>query len=159
VENIVFALPPNFGILIVPKPWITADPNSGIIRIVPVEGAMAVTSPGSGMWLPFFTIGNMTQVPQFIQMSYTSGVDPVPNDMVDAVAYLAAAKVLEVYQGAFYPGVQSFSHNVVGFNQSVTFRNKGPFADQIAAYRQNATDYMKSWRQSHSGMRMAQLGR
>ncbi len=159
VENIVFALPPNFGILIVPQPWITADPNSGIVRIVPVEGAMAVTSPGAGMWLPFFTMGQMNQVPQFTQMSYTAGVDPVPDDMVDAVAYLAAAKVLEVYNAAFYPGVQSFLHSVDGFNQSVTLRNKGPFTDQIAAYKTNADDYMKAWRQGHSGVRMASLGR
>ena len=159
VENIVFALPPNFGILIVPKPWITADPNSGIIRIVPVEGAMAVTSPGAGMWLPFFTMGSMTQVPQFTQMSYTAGVSPVPADMVDAVAQLSAAKVLEVYEAAFYPGVQSMSHNVDGFNQSVQFRQGGPFAAQIKRFTDNADAYMKAWRQGHSGVRMAQLGR
>jgi hypothetical protein len=159
VENVVFALPPNFGILIVPKPWITADPNSGIVRIVPVEGAMAVTSPGAGMWLPFFTMGQMSQVPQFSQMSYTSGILPIPDDMIDALAMLAAAKTLQVYNRSYYPGVQSFSHNVDGFNQTVQLRAKGPFAQDIEDLTAQAMNYINMWRTSHNGVRAESLGR
>ncbi|WP_304459073.1 hypothetical protein [Alicyclobacillus sendaiensis] len=159
ISNIIYALPPNFGILQVPQPWITADPNSGIVRIVPVEGAMAVTSPGAGMWLPFFTMGQMSHVPQFTQMTYTAGISPIPDDMIDAIAQLAAAKVLEVYQNAFYPGVQSFSHSADGFNQSVSFRNGGPFDRAIQIFKTNAYDYIRAWRQAHNGIGFAQLGR
>lgn len=159
VENIVFALPPNFGILIVPKPWITADPNSGIVRIVPVEGAMAVTSPGAGMWLPFFTMGQMNHVPQFTQMTYTAGILPIPDDMIDALAMLAAAKTLQVYNRAYYPGVQSFTHSVGGFNQTVQLRGRGPFAQDIEDLTQQALAYIAMYREAHNGIRMESLGR
>jgi hypothetical protein len=159
ISNILYALPPNFGILAVPPPWITADPNSGIVRIVPVEGAMAVMSPGAGMWLPFFTMGQMNHVPQFTQMTYTAGISPVPDDMLDAIAQLAAAKVLETYSLAYYPGVQSFTNAADGFNQSVNLRSGGPFADVIAMYRANADGYLKAWRSAHNGLGIAQLGR
>ena len=159
VHNVVFALPPNFGILIVPKPWITADPNSGIVRIVPVEGAMAVTSPGAGMWLPFFTMGQMDHVPQFSQMSYTAGILPIPEDMIDALAMLAAAKTLQVYNRAYYPGVESFSHNVDGFSQNVKLRAKGPFAQDIVDLTTQALNYIQMWRTGHNGLRMESLGR
>jgi hypothetical protein len=159
ISNILYALPPSFGILAVPPPWITADPNSGIVRIVPVEGAMAVMSPGAGMWLPFFTMGQMNHVPQFMQITYTSGISPIPDDMVDAISQLAASKVLEVYELSYYPGVQSFTHNVDGFNQTVSFRNGGPFASAIARLQKNSDDYIKRWRSAHNGIVMAQLGR
>ncbi len=159
VASILFALPPNFGILVVPQPWIVPSPNTGIIQIVPVEGAMAVTSPGAGMWLPFFTMGQMNHVPQFTQISYTSGIYPIPDDMVDAVACMAASLVLEVYNVAYYPGIQSFENSGAGFNQSVTMRADGPFSSQIKNFRGRAEEYMKSWRNSHSGLRIASLGR
>jgi hypothetical protein len=159
VANVVYALPPNFGILIVPKPWISADPNSGIVRIVPVEGAMAVTSPGAGMWLPFFTMGQMNHVPQFTQMTYTAGILPIPDDMIDALAMLAAAKTLQVYNRAYYPGAQSFTHAVDGFNQTIQLRPRGPFADDIAALTQQALAYIALYRESHNGLRMESLGR
>lgn len=159
IQNIVYALPPNFGILIVPQPWITAYPLSGIVKIVPVEGAMAVTSPGAGMWLPFFTMGRMNHVPQFQQISYTAGIDLIGDDLIDALAMLAASKVLEVYNMAYYPGIQSFSHSVDGFNQSVTLRSKGPFSDQIADWRKQAKDWVNSWRKANSGIAIASLGR
>ncbi|MCL6442458.1 MAG: hypothetical protein K6T83_03165 [Alicyclobacillus sp.] len=159
VTSVIYALPPNFGILKVPQPWIVADPNGGILRIVPVEGAMAVMSPGAGMWLPFFTMGQMNHVPAFTQVCYTAGISPISTDMVDAVARLAAAYVLEVYDAAYYPGVQSFSHNVDGFNQQVQFRQGGPFAAQIKRFREHAEKYIAKWRQAHNGIRMAQLGR
>lgn len=159
ISSILFALPPNFGILAVPMPWITADPNAGIIRIVPVEGAMAVTSPGAGMWLPFFTMGTMDHVPQFTQITYTAGVSPIPEDMRDAIAMLAAAKVLDVYNAAYYPGIQSFSHSVDGFNQNVNLRADGPFASQIKRFEGQAYAYIKAWREAHNGIRMASLGR
>lgn len=159
VHSMLYALPPNFGILQVPPPWITVKPNAGIIQVVPVEGAMAVTSPGAGMWLPFFTMGQMNHVPQFTQITYTAGIDPIPMDMIDAIAMLAAAKVLEVYNRAYYPGVQSFTHNVDGFNQTVSLRNGGPFAQDIKDLKQNAYDYIKAWRSAHNGPVFAQLGR
>lgn len=159
ISNILYALPPSFGILAVPQPWITADPNSGIVRIVPVQGAMAVMSPGAGMWLPFFTMGQMNHVPQFMQMTYTSGISPIPDDMVDAIAQLAAAKVLEVYELSYYPGVQSFTHSVDGFNQTVSLRNGGPFAAAIQRLHANADTYIQRWRSAHNGIVMAQLGR
>ncbi len=159
VENILFALPPNFGILAVPPPWITPNPNSGIVRIVPVEGAMAVTSPGAGMWLPFFTMGQMDHVPQFTQISYTAGIDPIPDDMVDAISMLAAAKVLQVYNRSYYPGIQTMTNAENGFSQNVSFRQGGPFAQDIKDLTQYAYDYIKEWRQAHNGIRMAQLGR
>lgn len=159
VSSILFALPPNFGILQVPQPWITTRPNAGIIQIVPVEGAMAVTSPGAGMWLPFFTMGQMNHVPQFTQISYTAGIYPLSEDMIDAISQLAAAKVLEVFNRAFYPGVQSFTHSVDGFNQSVNLRAGGPFMDDIKTLKQNAYDYIKAWKAAHAGIIMAQLGR
>jgi len=159
VSSILFALPPNFGILQVPPPWIVPNPNSGTVQIVPVEGAMAVTSPGAGMWLPFFTMGQMNHVPQFAQVTYTSGISPVPDDMIDALAQLASAKVLEVYNRSFYPGVQSFTHSADGFNQSVNLRNGGPFAQDIKDLKNNAYEYIKSWRQAHNGLVYAQLGR
>lgn len=159
VQSILFALPPNFGILAVPQPWITVDPNAGIIRIVPVEGAMAVTSPGAGMWLPFFTMGSMTRVPQFTQINYTAGVSPVPDDMIDAIAMLASAKVLQIYNAAFYPGVQSFKHSVDGFDQDVTLRSGGPFTAQINMFQSQAYSYINAWRQAHNGVRFASLGR
>lgn len=159
VENVVYALPPNFGILIVPKPWITADPNSGIVRIVPVEGAMAVTSPGAGMWLPFFTMGQMDHVPQFTQMTYTSGILPIPDDMIDALAMLAAAKTLQVYNRSYYPGVQSFTHTVDGFDQTVQLRAKGPFSQDITDLTQQALTYIQMWRTGHNGLHMESLGR
>jgi len=159
VSNILFALPPNFGILQVPQPWITTRPNAGIVQIVPVEGAMAVTSPGAGMWLPFFTMGQMNHVPQFTQITYTAGIYPIPEDMVDAIACLAAAKILEVFNNAFYPGVQSFTHNVDGFDQSVNLRTDGPFSRAIEKFETRASDYIKSWRAAHNGPVFAQLGR
>ena len=159
VENLVFALPPNFGILICPKPWITADPNSGIVRVVPVEGAMAVTSPGAGMWLPFFTMGQMNHVPQFSQMSYTAGIYPLPDDLIDALAMLAASKTLAVYDLAYYPGVASFSHNVDGVTQAVTLRGKGPFAETRDYLQQQAYAYIQMYRAGHNGIRAESLGR
>ncbi len=159
VASILFALPPSFGILVVPQPWIVPSPNTGIIQIVPVQGAMAVTSPGAGMWLPFFTMGQMNHVPQFTQISYTAGVSPAPDDMVDAVACMAAALVLEVYNLAYYPGMQSFSNSGAGFSQNVTLRAEGPFSAQIKHFRGRAEEYMQSWRASHSGLRIASLGR
>ena len=159
VENIVFALPPNFGILITPKPWITADPNSGIVRIVPVEGAMAVTSPGAGMWLPFFTMGQMNHVPQFTQMTYTAGILPIPDDMIDALAMLAASKVLAIYDTAYYPGVESFSHTVDGVLQSVSLRQGGPFTARLEWFQQQAYQYIAMYRAAHNGVRMESLGR
>lgn len=159
VQNVVYALPPNFGILICPKPWITADPNSGIVRIVPVEGAMAVTSPGAGMWLPFFTMGQMDHVPQFTQMSYTAGLSPLGDDLIDALAMLAAAKTLQVYNLAYYPGLQSFTHNVDGFNQTVALRNGGPFTDAIQQLQQEVERFLLRYRTAHNGIRMESLGR
>lgn len=159
VSNVLYALPPNFGILQVPQPWVVPDPNNGILQIVPVEGAMAVMSPGAGMWLPFFTMGQMNHVPAFTQVSYTAGILPIPDDMVDAIAMLAAAKVLEIYNMSYYPGVQSFTHNVDGFNQAVTLRQGGPFVDDIGRLKDNAYGYINAWRQAHNGIRMAQLGR
>ena len=159
VSNVLYALPPNFGILQVPQPWIVPDPNNGILQIVPVEGAMAVMSPGAGMWLPFFTMGQMNHVPAFTQVSYTAGILPIPDDMADALCQLAAAKVLEVYDAAYYPGVQSFTHNVDGFDQTVQLRQGGPFATQIERYKRFAYEYIAAWRQAHNGIRMAQLGR
>ncbi len=159
VENVVYALPPNFGILICPKPWITADPNSGIVRIVPVEGAMAVTSPGAGMWLPFFTMGQMNHVPQFSQMSYTAGIYPLGDDLIDALAMLAAAKTLQVYNLAYYPGVQSFTHAVDGFNQTVALRGKGPFVDTIQQLQAEVEAFLRRYRTAHNGIRMESLGR
>lgn len=159
VSSILFALPPSFGILEVPKPWITVRPNAGIVQIVPVQGAMAVTSPGAGMWLPFFTMGQMNHVPQFTQITYTAGISPVPEDMIDAIAQLSAVKVLTTYSLSYYPGVQSFAHSVDGFNQSVNLRNGGPFADVIKMYQDHVNDYIRAWRSAHNGPVMAQLGR
>jgi len=159
VSSILFALPPNFGVLQVPQPWITVLPNAGIIQIVPVQGAMAVTSPGAGMWLPFFTMGQMNHVPQFTQITYTAGIYPVPEDMVDAISCLASAKVLEVFNNAFYPGVQSFTHSVDGFNQSVNLRGDGPFTRAIETFQTRAYEYIKAWRSAHNGPVFAQLGR
>lgn len=159
VANIIYALPPNFGILVVPPQWITVNPNSGIIRIVPVEGAMAVTSPGAGMWLPFFTMGTMSRVPQFTQVTYTSGISPIPTDMVDAISALATSRVLEVYDNAYYPGMQSFVHSVDGFNQNVTLKADGPFVKAMQRFEARAYKYIASWRESHNGIRFASLGR
>lgn len=159
VENVVYALPPNFGILIAPKPWITVDPNSGIVRIVPVEGAMAVTSPGAGMWLPFFTMGQMNHVPQFTQMSYTAGIDPLPDDAIDALAMLAASKVLAVYDMTYYPGVQTFTNSVDGVTQTVALRGRGPFAEARDYYQQQALAWIALYRSAHNGVRMESLGR
>ena len=159
VENLVYALPPNFGILIAPQPWITFDPNSGIVRLVPVEGAMAVTSPGAGMWLPFFTMGQMNHVPQFSQMSYTAGIDPIPDDAIDALAMLSAAKTLQVYNRSYYPGIASFAHSVDGVSQNVTLRHGGPFSQDIKDLTTQAMDWIAMYRTSHSGVRMESLGR
>ncbi len=158
VQRGLYALPPSFGILAVPSPWIVPSPT-GLIQIVPVQGAMAITSPGAGMWLPFFTMGQMDHVPQFTQVAYTAGVSPVPDDMVDAVAQLATAKVLEVYNTAYYPGVATFSNSSPGFAQSVTLRSGGPFSERIKDLKQNADDYIKSWRSSHVQVRARSLGR
>jgi len=159
IDWMMFALPPNFGILVVPNPWITCEPLAGGIRIVPVEGAMAVTSPGAGMWLPFFTMGSMDHVPQFTQIRYTAGIDPIPDDMRHAIAMLAAAYVLDIYNTAYYPGMQSFSHSVDGFTQSVSLRANGPFTRQIERFEKKAYEYMDTWREGRSGIRFASLGR
>ena len=101
----------------------------------------------------------MNHVPQFTQISYTAGIYPIPDDMVDAVACLAASLVLEVYEGAYYPGVQNFTNTGAGFSQSVNLRQEGPFARQIKRFRERAEEYMQSWRDSHTGVRIASLGR
>ena len=101
----------------------------------------------------------MNHVPQFTQISYTAGIYPIPDDMVDAVACLASSLVLEVYDTAYYPGVASFANQGAGFSQSVTLRQEGPFARQIKHFRTRAETYMKSWRESHSGLTIASLGR
>lgn len=159
IDSILFALPPNFGILAVPQPWIVANPNTGMVQIVPVQGAMAVTSPGAGMWLPFFTMGQMNYVPQFTQIIYTAGIYPLPMDMIDAIAMLAASKVLAVYDTALWPGVRSFTNTAGRFSQQVTMRDRGPFREQIDYYQSEALRYIKFFRNAHGFPSFAQLGR
>ncbi len=159
IESMVLVWPSNIGILNVPNSWIQLNPLKGVVRLVPSQTEMGMFFSGAlAAWLPFISAGMFDHLPQFVQMNYTAGVYPIAEAMKDAIYKRAAIEVLQMYADAYYPGIQSASNSVDGFNQSFSLRSGNPFADRIKAYEKDVSDYTLQWKSHRRGIRARVLG-
>jgi hypothetical protein len=111
-----------------PKDWITSKRTSdGVlyhrsISIVPAGNATALTQQQlfTGL-LPNLSFVGMSRIPDYWNISYVTGWDKVPSNIIDAIGKLAAINVLRISGDLIIsPGVPSFSLSIDGISQSKT---------------------------------------
>lgn len=81
-------------------------------------------------------------LPQILQVDYEFGLDEIPHDLQDAIALLAAVKIMEMVNIAFTKGMGSFS--VQGFSAAF---GEGLYQPVIQRYTEEAEKLMSSYYQ------------
>lgn len=111
-----------------PKDWLSSRKTSdGILYhrnlyIVPAGNASALTQQQlfTGM-LPNLSYLGLARIPNYWEVTYTTGFDKVPHDIIDAVGKLAAINIFRISGDlVISPGISSFSLGIDGLSQSMS---------------------------------------
>jgi hypothetical protein len=110
--------------------------KEGAVILFPAQAKISATgesnmiaSAGYGLIVP--------SMPQIICCDYSFGLEEIPPDLQDAVAMLAAVKVLELVNVAFTKGMMSYS--VSGFSASF---GQGLYSSVIERYERHADELL-----------------
>lgn len=111
-----------------PKDWLTAkQSNDGILYhrnlyIVPAGNATALTQAQlfTGM-LPNLSYLGLARIPNYWEVTYTTGWDKIPTNIVDIVGKLAAINIFRISGDLIIsPGLSSMSLGIDGLSQSMS---------------------------------------
>lgn len=108
-----------------PDEWISIQPDSGQIHLVPARGSLGTTIIGQGGdWLPLL-YGQISYVPNLWEVDYVAGMDKnnLPRNVVEALAKLACMDILTIASDLTRPiGVGSESVSLDGMSQSMSYQ-------------------------------------
>lgn len=141
-----------------PKDWLSSKKTSdGILYhrnlyVVPAGNATALTQQQlfTGM-LPNLSYLGLARIPNYWEVTYTTGFDKVPNDIIDIVGKLAAINIFRISGDLIIsPGISSFSLGIDGLSQSMSAkaydgRIKAMLDDLTMRLLPQAKDYYKGY--------------
>lgn len=86
--------------------------------------------------LPSVNYHSNRRIPNYWTMTYVTGFDKVPADIINALGKIAALNILAMMSDAFllYPGVNSQSISLDGLSQTLSTNASGVFSNRIKQY-------------------------
>lgn len=141
-----------------PKDWLTSKKTSdGILYhrnlwIVPAGNATALTQQQlfTGM-IPNLSYLGLARIPNYWEITYTTGFDKIPTSLIDIVGKLAAINIFRISGDLIIsPGISSFSLGIDGLSQSMSAkaydgRIKAMLDDLTQRLLPQAKDYYKGY--------------
>lgn len=109
-----------------PSEWLTTrETNDGFsyyrqVNLVPIGSGTGTVVAFSGL-MPFVGMRGMNQIPNYWKVTYSTGYDKIPNDILTALGKLASIHIFhqmgDIILGA---GIASMSLGVDGLSQSIS---------------------------------------
>lgn len=167
----VFSLQGVLGIynqITYPPEWISTrnttdrrEGGSNQIFVVPNVGAStplggAVVYSGITPHLNFF--GN-TRIPNYWRVTYATGFERVPADILDAIGMASAIHILAILGDiTMQPGVTSTSVGFDGFSQSISLARSGKdslYGSRISLYGEQLQNKMQEIKRNYRGIMLS----
>lgn len=140
-----------------PKDWLVAKRSSdGILYhrnlyIVPAGNSSSLTQQQlfTGL-IPNLSYLGLSKIPEYWTLTYTTGFDKVPFNLIDIVGKLASISIFRISGDLMFPGVGSFSLGIDGLSQSQSIkafdnRIKMALEDLTQRLLPQAKDYYKGY--------------
>lgn len=142
----------------IPLDWVRTYPNSGQIQLFPVSGSsgsLILTSNGS--FMPTI-LGQYQNAPGLWRISYTAGMEDIPEDMVEYIMKRASVGILQVWGDLIIgAGIANQTISIDGLSQSIGTTQSPEFSGagaRIKNYMDDMKELEKRLKDTYNGINM-----